>query len=102
MSLSDVQMKTVYEAIQRIGFLTYPSNYRGASDTGVSTMMIPHETYRLEVRMGGLSHTVSWEDAFRPTTKEADRLREVINTITEFIHTHPSFRRLPRSSFGCL
>jgi len=101
MSLSDAQMKTIYEAIQRIGFLSYPSAYRGTPDVGDSTMTIPYETYRLEVRMGGLSHTVSWEDAFKPTTKDADRLRELINTITEFVHSHPNFRRMPRSSFWC-
>ena len=101
MSLSDAQMKTVHEAIQRIGFVTYPSDYRGAPDVGESIMTIPYETYRLEVRLGGLTHAVSWEDAFKPTTKEADRFRGLIDMITEFIHNHPNFRRLPRSSFGC-
>jgi hypothetical protein len=102
MSLSEAQMKTIYEAVQTIGFLTYPADYRGAPDVGDSTMTIPYETYRLEVRIGGVSHAVFWKDAFRPTTKEADRFRALINTITAFIHSHPSFRRLPRSSFGCL
>lgn len=95
-------METVYEAIQRIGFLKYPPHYEGAPDVGDSIMTIPYETYRLEVRMGGLTHAVSWDDAFKPTTNEADRFRALIHTITEFIHNHPSFRRLPRSSFGCL
>jgi hypothetical protein len=95
-------MKTIYEAMQTIGFLKYPSDYRGTTDVGDSTMTIPYETYRLEVRIGGVSHAVFWEDAFKPTTKEADRLRALINTITAFIHNHPSFRRLPRSGFGCL
>jgi hypothetical protein len=102
MSLSDPQMKIIYEAIQSIGFLTYPSDYRGTPGVGESIMTIPYETYRLEVRIGGVTHAVSWEDAFKPTTKEADRLRGLIDTITAFIHNHPNFRRLPRSSFGCL
>jgi len=34
MSLSEAQMKTIYEAMQTIGFLTYPSDYRGAPDVG--------------------------------------------------------------------
>ena len=102
MSLSDAQMKTIYEAIQRIGFLTYPSDYRGAPEVGDSVMTIPYETYRLEVRIGGLAHAVSWEDAFKPTTKEADGFRALIDMITGFVHNHPNFKRLPRSNFGCL
>ena len=102
MALSDAQMKTIYDAIQRIGFLTYPSDYRGAPDVGDSIMTVPYETYRLEVRIGGLTHAVSWKDAFKPTTKEADAFREVINMITAFVHNQPNFKRLPRSVVGCL
>ena len=102
MALSDAQMKTIYEAIQKIGFLTYPSDYRGTPDVGDSVMTVPYETYRLEVRIGGLTHAVSWKDAFKPTTKEADAFRDVINMITAFVHNNVNFKRLPRSNVGCL
>jgi hypothetical protein len=102
MALSDAQMKTIYETIQKVGFLAYPSDYRGAPDVGASVMTIPYETYRLEVRIGGLTHAVSWEDAFKPTTKEADGFRALINMITAFVHNQPNFKRLPRSNVGCL
>ena len=102
LSLSDAQMGTIYQTIEKIRFFDYPSPFYGVPK-GISTITEfgPASTYRLEVRNDGVVHTVSWNDAFRPTTDEADRLRALFSMITEFIHRDPGFQRLPRENGGC-
>jgi len=63
--------------------------------------MHPYTTYRLEVRNGGVVHTVSWKDAYKPTTVEANRLRDLFSMMLGFIHEHPEYKRLPRPIGGC-
>jgi hypothetical protein len=103
-SLSESEMRIIYEKIQEIGFLNFPSKYEGSAGLGAPgvTMTIPSETYRLEVRNGGIVHTVLWEDDLKPTTEEADRFRSLIDLITGIIHDRPEFKRLPKSNFGCM
>jgi hypothetical protein len=61
----------------------------------------PAPTHRLEVRNRGEFHTVSWNDAYKPTTTEADRLRELFSMIVGFIRENPEFKRLPGPLGGC-
>jgi hypothetical protein len=102
-SLTDAQMTAIHRAIENIRFFDYPSTFVGVPP-GVQeiTTTIPHFTYRLEVRNGGVVHTVSWKDAYKPTTSEADRLRELFSMVLGFIHEHPEFKRLPRPTVGCM
>src|SRR5262245_52450383 len=54
-SLTDAQMTAIYRAIENIRFFDYPSTFVGVP-AGVQeiTTTIPHPTYRLEVRNGGV------------------------------------------------
>jgi hypothetical protein len=102
LSLPDAQMGTIYQTIDKIGFFGYPSRFVGiAEGRRMLTESGPARTYRLEVRDAGVVHIVSWNDAFKPTTEEADRLRDLFSMITGFIHEHPEFNRLPRPAAGC-
>jgi len=56
----------------------------------------------LEVRNGGVVHAVAWKDSSKPTTAEADRLRELFSMMLGFIHGHPEFKRLPVPTVGCM
>ena len=95
-------MRTIYQDLEKIRFFDYPSPFNGvpSSDIVVATTT-PASTYRLEVRNGGVVHTVVWKDAYSPTTVEADRLRTVLSTIIGFIHDQPNFKQLPRPMGGC-
>jgi hypothetical protein len=102
LSLSESQMNTIHQTIEEIRFVDYPSQYSGVpSGLKVITTFHPASTYRLEVRIGGLTHVVTWKDAYKPTTEEADRLRALFAMILRFIHSHPEFKRLPQAIGGC-
>jgi hypothetical protein len=102
MSLTDAQMTAIYRTIENIRFFDYPSIFNGVP-AGVreSTTTSPASTYRLEVRNEGAVHTVSWLDAYKPSSAEADRLRDLFSMVRGFIHDHPEFKRLPRPTVGC-
>jgi hypothetical protein len=101
-SLTDVQMRTIYQTMEKIRFFDYLSPFNGVpSGLSVVGEFGPASSYRLEVRNGGVVHTVVWKDAYKPTTIEADRLRALLSTIIGFIHDHPNFKRLPRPIGGC-
>jgi hypothetical protein len=100
--LTDVQMREIYQAIENIRFFDYPSAFVGVPK-GLEQVMefSPSHTYRLEVRNRGAVHTVEWKDAARPTTPEADRLRNLIFMVQGFVHVHPEFKRLPPAVRAC-
>jgi len=102
MSLTDAQMMAIYSAVEHIRFFDYPSTFDGVP-TGVQevTTTIPYSTYHFEVRNAGVVHTVSWKDASKPTTAEADRLRDLFAMVLGLIHEHPAFKRLPPAIGGC-
>jgi len=101
-ALTDAQMSEVYRTIENIGFFDYPSAFVGVrKDAKVITETRPSDTYRFEVRNAGVVHTVSWRDSAKPTTVEADRLRDLFSMIRGFIYEHPEFKRLPAPIGGC-
>jgi hypothetical protein len=102
LSLSESQMNTIHQTIEEIRFVDYPSQYRGVpSGLKVVTTFGPASTYRLEVRIGARTHVVTWKDAYKPTTEEADRLRALFSMILGFIHNQPEFKQLPQPIGGC-
>lgn len=101
-SLADSRMRAIYQMIEKVRFFDLAPVFDGVP-TGASQVMttVPANTYRLEVRSGGVTHSVLWKDAYSPTTKEADTLRALFSMIIAFIHDHPEFKRLPRPIGGC-
>ena len=101
-SLTDAQMLAIYRTIENIRFFDFPATFNGVPlGLQIVTSLSPHFTYRLEVRNGGVVHAVVWKDAYKPTTADADRLRDLFSMMLGFIHEHPEFKRLPRSTVGC-
>jgi len=95
-------MSTIYQTIDSIKFFDYTATFVGvARDVPEVTMTVPYNTYRLEVRNSGVIHAVTWKDAYKPTTVEADRLRNLFSMVLGFIHEHPDFKRLPPPLAGC-
>jgi hypothetical protein len=86
LSLTEPQMTAVYRAIEDIRFLDFPTTFQGVpAGTQEVTTIAPYRTYRLEVRNGGVVHAVVWNDDTKPTTAEADRLRELFSMMLGFI-----------------
>jgi hypothetical protein len=91
--LTDAQLSEVYRTIENIGFFDYPSVFVGVrKDAKVITETGPSNTYRFEVRNAGFVHTVVWRDSVKPTTVEADSLRDLFLMVRGFIHDHPKFK----------
>jgi hypothetical protein len=102
LALTDVQMSAIYRTIEDIRFVDYPAVFVGVSpDAKMITETGPSSTYRFEVRNAGVVHAIVWHDSRKPTTAEADRLRELFSMIRGFIHDHPAFKRLPPALGGC-
>jgi hypothetical protein len=97
--LSDMQINTIYRMVTDIGFVDYPSVFKGTVTDRIVTVN-PSSTFRLEVRNGGVSHAVSWTDAHSPTSPEWDRLQALGRTIIGYVHNHPAFKVL-RPHFPC-
>jgi hypothetical protein len=99
--LSDFQMQTIYKMIEDIGFFKYPAQLKAVPPDALETITTsPSSTYRLEVRSRGVTHAVSWTDAYKPTTPEWDRLHALGRTIIGYVHDHLEFKRL-RPHFPC-
>ena len=60
----------------------------------------PSYTFRFEVRNAGVVHSVSWDEKTRPTTVEADRLRDFFTMVRDLIYGDPAFKRLPPANVG--
>src|SRR4029077_9292375 len=101
-TLTDSQMRTIYQTVEKVRFFDLTSPFNGVPP-GLNevTTFGPASTYRLEVRNGGVVHTVVWKDAYKPTTDEADRLRALLSMITGLIPAHQNFKRLPHPIGGC-
>lgn len=61
----------------------------------------PAMHYKLETRIRGVAHVVSWRDGIKPSTAEADRLRSLFTKIISLIASHPDVKRLPQARVGC-
>jgi len=102
LALTNAQMTDIFRTIEEIRFFEYPASFVGiAAGAAEIVKTIPSPTYRLEVRNAGVVHTVTWEDAYKPTTAEADRLRNLFEMIIGFIHAHEDYKRLPPVLVGC-
>ena len=108
----------VYQAIVATHFFDYPSDFRitppsnctakptasGGSIMecgGSVSVFAPGNHYKLTVRNAGVTHTVSWQDSIKPSTEQADRLRQMLQTIIDTTRALPEVQRLPRAQVGC-
>ena len=90
-SLSDIR-----RAIADARFFDYPSVFRPGDPN-----FAPGNHYRLTVQDAGRRHSVFWHDNARPSTPEADRLRQLFTTIKQVIAAHPKVQQLPRANAAC-
>jgi hypothetical protein len=103
LSLTSDQMTAIYATLENLRVFEYPSTFLGVlAGADEVTTTRPSPTYHLDVRNGGVVHSVSWTDAYKPSSVEADRLRDLLSLLRGFIHEHPAFKRLPPPTVGCM
>jgi hypothetical protein len=102
-SLSEGDELTIYQKMAAINFFSYPPRF--TIPIPENQQMIgadPYPEYSFTARNGDLFVSVQWADSIsRPTTTEADNLRELIALLSQTIETHPDFARLPPLSEAC-
>jgi hypothetical protein len=100
--LSEQEKEDLFQSITAVDFSNYPSDFRPQTDSLTEPM--PH--YRLTVRAGGKSHTVSWHDSGWGTPErsvpEAQRLRKMLNGMRDLFLDLPPVNALPKSTMICL
>jgi hypothetical protein len=103
-NLTDAQKETIFQKMAEIDFFSYPETFAIPVREGETYKQItPAPSYRLTVRNGERTKTVTWEDEIvEPTTPEADRLRELIRIILRIVQTHPDIEKLPESRLMCV
>jgi hypothetical protein len=97
--LSTASVNAVYHDVLAAAFFGYPAEFRVKATPPSEFRPAMH--YRLQVRSGGAFHTVRWTDSTRPSTAEADRLRDLFTRIIKLITDQPAIKRLPLARGGC-
>jgi len=90
-------LNAVYRDVLAARFFEYSAGFRidGGAEFG------PTMHYRMQVRSGGVTHTVTWTDRIRPSTSEADRLRDLFTRLIKMVADQPDVKRLPPAGIGC-
>jgi len=96
--LPEESLRAIHEEIVAARFFDYPAEFRVNGNLLISPAM----RYRLEVRSDGTTHTVGWTDGTRPSTAEADRLRNLFTKLIDRITSLPSVKALPMPQLGCM
>jgi hypothetical protein len=102
MFASREETEQIYAAVSGAQFFDFPADFKPREDS--LTEPTPH--YRLTVRAGGRTHTVSWTDwgwgSPRASAPEAQRLRELLEHIIKTYSDLPAVKNLPHSEMICL
>lgn len=96
LKLSADEKRKIYEEMMKVKILEYPAVFKPKSNRGVE----PHLTYYLKVRMNGKIKEITWEDESEAQTREAVRLRDLINKIIDLIKNKNEFKKLPAPQGG--
>jgi hypothetical protein len=93
---------TIYQTIKTINLFGYPDVYVSVPENVPQIIPEPHPRYELVLQNGTLTKKVTWVDSIaRPTTAQADRLREFIERIRTLVAHHPETAQLPPLNEGC-
>ena len=103
LSLTDDELESIYQKAISIGFFDYPSEFIIPNEQVIGYHS-PASTYKLSLTNGEMTHSVIWHDdtMTKPSYKEADQLRELMNLIEEIIQSHPEIKQLPEPKAGCV
>lgn len=96
LKLTDMDMQTVYQEMQKIDIFSYPENFAPSSNMFVT----PHETYYIKVKSNGRVKEILWKDENLSEDSRAVQLRDTINIIKELIENKPEYRKLPEPEGG--
>lgn len=98
------EMKQIYERMQTIDILSYPSIYSPPYEDnpkpGLIRIVEPHMTYDLRLNINGNIKEISWVDKNGSETANAKELRKLYNYIIELIESKEEYKRMPEAVGG--
>ena len=101
--LTTDERNVIYQRMRAINLFAYPTTYTiPMPDTAMRIYSAPHPRYEFTLRNDTLLKTIIWEDAiWRPSSDEADQLRDLITFLKSTIEGHPEIQQLPRLIEAC-
>lgn len=103
LTLSAAERDAIYQRMRRINLFGYPKTYTipvPKNDIRVITM--PYSRYEFLVQNDTVRTNITWNDEIsRPTTTEADNLRDLITFLQTLIEARPEMQQLPSPIGGC-
>lgn len=101
--LSDAERTAIYERMRSINLFGYPKIYTiPLPENAIRVYVTPHSTYGFILRNDTVLTTITWVDEIsRPTTTEADDLRELIVFLRTLIEARPEIEQLPPIIGAC-
>jgi hypothetical protein len=97
------ERSAIYQHMRAINLFAYPATYTiPIPDAATGIYAYPHPRYEFTLRNDALLKTIIWEDQiWRPTSDEADQLRQLIAFLKTTIEGHPEIQQLPRLVEAC-
>ena len=90
--LTNEEKELIYKK-KKIDIYKYPHNYAPTSTISVS----PSFSFSIKVSINGHDHSINWTENTESKNKDAKRLMELFENITEQIEKHEEVKRLPKS-----
>jgi hypothetical protein len=97
------ERSAIYQRMRAINLFAYPARYSiPVPDTMIRISHAPYSSYEFTLRNDTLLKTITWEDEIsKPTSDEADQLRDLIAFLVSTINGHPELQRIPPLVEAC-
>jgi hypothetical protein len=97
------ERNAIYQRMRAMNLFAFPTSYSIAMpDTMMRIYVSPHPRYEFTLRSDTLLKTIVWEDGIaRPTSDQADQLRDLIAFLKTTIEGHAELKRLPPLVEAC-
>jgi len=96
LSLSQEELDRIYNKMVEINFFGYPDEFSVSVSPEESVgMLTPYCSYYFKVEYDSKVKELSWEDNIINQDKKAEKLRELINLITDIVESKEEYKQLP-------
>ncbi|MFA5910642.1 MAG: hypothetical protein WC815_17825 [Vicinamibacterales bacterium] len=97
--LSHSERQTLFDLVMAAKFFDMPVEIRPPVVDGMITVTSPSAEYRLQVRLGGKTHTVSFHHSSPSMTDEGRRFFQLVQDILSVYRQRREVQRLPKTAF---
>jgi len=100
LSLTEEDLDRIYEKMLEINFFDYPDEFSVSTAGGSFGIMTPYSSYYFKVEYDSSIKELRWKDEISYPDEKADRLRELIQLITDIIEAKDEYKNLPEPTGG--